>query len=272
MTITETPTTPMVPATEPYRIGADTFLIPNLVPAEPGTFVSVHTLVILAKEPVVVDTGAPLHRDQWLANVSAVVDPTDVRWVFLSHDDGDHLGNMAPFLDLAPNARIVANFFANERAALEPERRLPLDRQVWLDEGSSFDAGDRRLHLFRPPIFDGPTTRGLYDERSGVMWAVDSFAALTTGAVYDAADLPPDLFDETFRLFNSMIVTPATSTPCRPSPPPRWLPHTDRCCAARSSPTPSTGSERWLANPSSHRQGRRPSTPSWPTPSSHQPT
>jgi flavorubredoxin len=205
MTTTEAPSTPKVPVPEPYRIADDTFLIPNLVPAEPGTFVSVHTLVIRAQEPVVVDTGAPLHRDQWLANVSAVVDPEDVRWIFLSHDDGDHLGNMAPFLDLAPNARIVANFFANERAALEPERRLPLDRQVWLDEGSSFDAGDRRLHLFRPPIFDGPTTRGLYDERSGVMWAVDSFAALTTGAVYDAADLPPDLFDETFRLFNSMI-------------------------------------------------------------------
>jgi flavorubredoxin len=205
MTITETLTTPTVPVAEPYRIADDTFLIPNLVPAEPGTFVSVHTLVILAKEPIVVDTGAPLHRDQWLANVSAVVDPTDVRWVFLSHDDGDHLGNMAPFLQLAPNARIVANFFANERAALEPERQMPLDRQVWIDEGSSFDAGDRRLHLFRPPIFDGPTTRGLYDERTGVMWAVDSFAALTTGAVYDAADLPPDLFDETFRLFNSMI-------------------------------------------------------------------
>ena len=82
---------------------------------------------------------------------------------------------------------------------------MPIERQVWLEEGTSFDAGDRRLRLFRPPIFDGPTTRGLYDERTGVMWAVDSFAALTTGAVYDAADLPPDLYSDTFALFNSMI-------------------------------------------------------------------
>lgn len=37
------------------------------------------------------------------------------------------------------------------------------------------------------------------------MWAVDSFAAFTTGAVYDAADLPPDMYDETFRLLNSMV-------------------------------------------------------------------
>jgi len=131
-----------------------------------------------------------VHREQWLDAVSQVVDPADVRWVFLSHDDGDHLGNMHAILDRAPNAKVVANFFSNERAALEPDRALPIDRQVWLEEGTSFDAGDRRLHLFRPPIFDGPTTRGLYDERTGVMWAVDSFAALTTGAVYDAADAP----------------------------------------------------------------------------------
>lgn len=194
-----------IPTVEPYRIAEDTFLIPNLVPAEPGTYVMVNSLVILAEEPVIVDTGAPLHREQWLANVSSVVDPADVRWIFLSHDDGDHLGNMHPILELAPQAKVVANFFANERAYLEPDRALPLDRQVWLEEGTSFDAGDRRLRLFRPPIFDGPTTRGLYDERSGVMWAVDSFAALTTGAVYEAPDLPSDLYDESFSLFNSMI-------------------------------------------------------------------
>jgi flavorubredoxin len=150
---------PSTPVAEPQRIAEDTFLIPNLVPAEPGTYVFVNTLVILAEEPVVVDTGAPLHREQWLDSVSSVVDPADVRWVFLSHDDGDHLGNMHPILDRAPKATVVANFFSNERAALEPDRALPIERQIWREAGASIDVGDRRLHLFRPPIFDGPTTR-----------------------------------------------------------------------------------------------------------------
>ena len=205
MTTTEPGTAPAEPVARPQRIAEDTWLIPNLVPAGPDAYLFVNSLVILAEEPVVVDTGAPLHREQWLDAVSSVVDPEDVRWVFLSHDDGDHIGNMAGFLERAPNATVVANFFSTERAALEPERALPLDRMIWLNEGTSFDAGDRRLHLFRPPIFDGPATRGLYDERTGAMWAVDSFAALTTGAVYDVADLPSEMYDETFRLFNSMV-------------------------------------------------------------------
>jgi hypothetical protein len=33
------------------------------------------------------------------------------------------------------------------------------------------------MRLVLPPIFDGPTTRGLFDERTGVLWGVDSFAA-----------------------------------------------------------------------------------------------
>jgi flavorubredoxin len=193
------------PDVGPQRIAPDTFLIPNLMPAEPGTFVFMNSLVIRAAEPVVVDTGAPLFRERWLDSITSVVDPADVRWVFLSHDDGDHIGNLAEILELAPNATVVTNFFSNERVKADRPGEMPIERQVWLEAGSSFDVGDRRLHLFRPPIFDGPTTRGLYDERTGAMWAVDSFAALTTGAVYEAGDLPRDLYDGSFQLFNSLV-------------------------------------------------------------------
>jgi flavorubredoxin len=196
---------PPVPVVEPQRIAPDTFLIPNLVAAQPGTYVFINSMVILAEQPVVVDTAAPLFRDRWLEAVASVVDPADVRWVFLSHDDGDHIGNMADFLALAPDATVVTNFFSNERVRADRPGEMPIERQVWLEAGGSFDVGDRRLHLFRPPIFDGPTTRGLFDERTGAMWAVDSFAALTTGAVYDAVDLPPELYDGSFQLFNSLV-------------------------------------------------------------------
>jgi hypothetical protein len=37
-----------------------------------------------------------------------------------------------------------------------------------------------------------------------VLWAVDAFAALTPGAVHDAADLPREIVDETFPLLNSL--------------------------------------------------------------------
>jgi flavorubredoxin len=76
---------------------------------------------------------------------------------------------------------------------------------MWRDRTEAFEAGDRPLRLVLPPIFDGPTTRGLYDERTGVLWSVDSLAALTTGAVHQVEELAKDLYDESFQMFNSLI-------------------------------------------------------------------
>ena len=193
-----------VPLTSPVRIAPEPFLIPNLAPAEPGTFVQVNSLLIRGEEPIIVDTGAPVHREHWLEQVYSLVDPEDVRWVFLSHDDGDHTGSLYDVLEASPAATLVTNFFAWERLALERPAVAP-DRMIWRGPNESFDAGDRRLRLVVPPIFDGPTTRALYDERTGVLWAVDSFAALTTGAVHEVEEVPKDLYEDSFQLFNSMI-------------------------------------------------------------------
>ena len=194
---------PTVPAVAPHRIAEDTWLIPNLFPGEPGRFIPVNSMVILGEQPIIVDTGAPVHRGSVLEQVLGLVDPEEVRWIYLSHDDGDHTGSLHELLELCPNARLVGNFFMTERLALE--KALPLERMVWLGPGDHLDAGDRRLHLLVPPIFDGPTTRALYDERTSVLWAVDSFAAMVPGAAYEFADVSTDLYDETFELFNSMV-------------------------------------------------------------------
>lgn len=192
-----------VPATDPQLIAPETWLIPNLFPAGEGQFIPVNTMLIRGAEPVIVDTGAPVHRELWLEKVFSLVEPEDVRWVFLSHDDGDHTGALLDVLERCPNATLVTNFFSVERLALD-KVVPPLDRMRWVDEGSSFDAGDRTLHLFKPPIFDGPTTRGLYDPTTATAWAVDSFACATTGTL-DVHELPRDLVEESMPAMNSLV-------------------------------------------------------------------
>jgi flavorubredoxin len=192
-----------VPATPPALIAPDTFLIPNLVPAGDGQYLPVNSMVIRGREPVIVDTGAPVHRALWLEKVFSVVEPEDVRWIFLSHDDGDHTGGLLDVLERCRNATLVTNFFSVERLALE-KPALPLERMRWIEPGGSFDAGDRVLHLFRPPIFDGPTTRGLFDPTTGATWIVDTFACLTPGSL-DARDLPADLLENCMPAMNSAV-------------------------------------------------------------------
>lgn len=194
------------PATEPYEVAPGTFLIPNLSPGStPETFVPVNTMVIRGREPVIVDTGAPMHRDLWIEKVFSVVEPEDVRWIFLSHDDGDHTGGLLDALEMCPNATLITNFFSVERLALE-NKTAPHDRQRWIEPGDRLDIGDRTLHFFRPPIFDGPTTRGIYDPTTAAMWIVDTFATeVTTDGVYDVHAVPEEILETALPMFNSMV-------------------------------------------------------------------
>ena len=46
------------------------------------------------------------------------------------------------------------------------------------------------LHAVRPPIFDSPTTRGLFDPSTGVYWSSDTFG--TSMPVTHVGDIPEE--------------------------------------------------------------------------------
>ena len=189
---------------DPLRVAEDTYLIRPLGQA-PGAPVAMHvnSLVIVGAEPVIVDTNAKLLREPWAEQVFGLVEPQDVKWIFLSHDDTDHAGNLDFVLELCPNATLVTSWFASERMAGEME--LPLDRQRWVGNGESFDAGDRTFVAVRPPTWDSPTTRGLYDTTTGVYWSSDAFGTPVLGLVDDVAEMPAEMLAETCMAFSSML-------------------------------------------------------------------
>jgi flavorubredoxin len=196
-------TTPTTLAPAPYQAAPDTWVIPELFDGPPGAYVPVNSVVITGREPVIVDTGTALNRDRWFDAVGSVVDLVDVRWIYLSHDDHDHVGNLAAVLDAAPLATLVTTWFQGERLA--GDLRLPVERSRWLNNGETFDVGDRLLHAVRPPIFDSPTTRGLFDSRTGFYWAGDAFASFVPGPVTDVGEIPHDMWRESFVDLNRMI-------------------------------------------------------------------
>jgi len=186
------------------QVAPETFLIRQLV-GEGFNPVAVHmnTMVIRGAEPVIVDTGAAQTRADWLDRVFELVDPGDVRWVYLSHDDVDHTGNVLQVLEAAPKATLVTNWFTVERMAAD--YMLPIDRMRWVNGGESFEAGDRTLTAVVPPVFDSPTTRGLYDSRTGVYWAADALGAPVLHEVADVSELDPGFYREAFGMQQRMV-------------------------------------------------------------------
>jgi flavorubredoxin len=200
---------PLAPTTclPPSRIAADTWVIHQVQPAlgQP-LFVYLNSMLILGAEPMIVDTGTPANRGQWLKDVFSLVDPNDVRWVFLSHDDVDHSGNLDEVMTVCPNAQLVCNWAMIERHTNCFE--FPLHRCRWIMDGETLDIGDRQLTALRPPVYDSPTTRGLFDPTTGVYWAVDTFATPLPDPQVEIADLDPDFWSEGLALFALGAVSP----------------------------------------------------------------
>ena len=200
---------PIAPAiyVPPTKIASDTFVIHQVQPAlgQP-LFVYLNSMVILGQEPMIVDTGTPANREQWLEDVFSLVEPSDVRWVFVSHDDVDHTGNLEQVMEACTNARLVCNWAMVERHT--NCFNFPLDRCQWVMDGESLDIGDRTLQALRPPVFDSPTTRGLFDPTTGVYWAVDSFATPLPDPTASIADLDREFWDFGLALFALGAVSP----------------------------------------------------------------
>jgi len=189
---------------EPTEIAPETYLIHNH--QGEGTApvaVALNSMIIRGQQPVVVDTGVPANREQYLTDVFSIVEPADVRWVFLSHDDIDHTGNVNELMAACPNATLVLNWFMVERIGETLE--TPPSRWRWVADGDALDVGDRVLHAVRPPIFDSPTTRGLYDPTTGVYWASDAFATGMPTPVPSVNELDREFWATGMAMFGQYI-------------------------------------------------------------------
>jgi hypothetical protein len=157
-----------------YRIGDVTVL--NDHAEVPGLgFLPVNAFVLRAEQPVVIDTGLSTADKDFVSALAEVLDPADVRWVWITHPDRDHTGGLWPLLEAAPAARLVTTFLGLGIMSLE--WRVPLSRVFLLNPGQALDVGDRQLHCFRPPLFDSPSTTGFLDDRTGVLFSSDCFGA-----------------------------------------------------------------------------------------------
>jgi flavorubredoxin len=188
----------------PVKVADDTYLIRTTFgEGEAPAFVYVNSLVVLGAEPAIIDTGTVNNRKQWLEDVFSLVDPKDVRWVMISHDDHDHVGNLPEVMALCPNATLVSSWFQVERLA--GDLSLPPTRMQWREHGDTIQAGDREFALVRPPTFDSPTTRGFYDSKTGVYWAGDGFATPSTIPSDDVSVFHPEEWRQGFNLFQMGI-------------------------------------------------------------------
>ena len=185
---------------KPYKATGDIYVIPSHAPVPGLGLLSINAFVIKGKEPVLVDTGMPIDREEFLKALWSLVDPQNLRWVVMTHEDIDHAGNLQEILEAAPNARLVTNFIGVGKLTAVWE--VPLPRVYLLNHGQSLDVGDRKLTALRPPVFDAPETSAIFDSKENTLFSADSFGAFIPTYTEDAADIPEADFMRGFNIWN----------------------------------------------------------------------
>ncbi|BEQ13421.1 hypothetical protein FAK_04870 [Desulfoferula mesophila] len=173
-----------------FAFTPDIEVLPSHVPLPGMGYLPVNAFVIKAEDPVLVDTGTGRDSDDFMKTLRMVVDPQDLKWVWITHDDSDHTGSIQKIMEAAPKARLAANALAVMR--MNATWPVPMDRVYWLNHGDSISVGDRKLTAIRPPLFDNPTTIGIYDDKSDVFFSADCFGAIIPTLAQDADALKED--------------------------------------------------------------------------------
>ena len=151
----------------------------------------INAFVLHGEEPVLVDTGTGAEAAEFMKVLASVIDPADLRWIWLTHTDPDHIGSLGTLLEMNPELRVITSFGGVGIMGVSPTP-LPMNRVYLINSGQSMTLGDRRLTAVKPPIFDNPITTGFVDDQTGILFSSDCFGGLLTGVPESAADIDTD--------------------------------------------------------------------------------
>jgi hypothetical protein len=172
----------------------------------------VNAFLALGEEPYVVDTGMLIEGEAYLAAIEQVIDPAELRWIFLTHDDADHIGGLHALLERAPEARLVTNFLGVGKLGLS--RAVPPHRVRLMNVGERLVVGARTLTATRPPLYDAPETMAFHDSELDALFCADCFGCPLESIPELANAIPED------DLFENQMIWASADSP--------WIHSVDR--------------------------------------------
>ena len=170
-----------------YKAAPDIEVVGSDFPIPGYGLVPINSFVLKGTEPLLVDTGSVVESQEFMTALRSVIDPKDLKWLWLTHTDFDHIGSLQQLLSENPKLRVITSFLGVGIMSLSAP--LPMDRVYLLNPGQKITLGDRTLTAIKPPAFDNPSTTGFYDSKSGAFFSSDCFGALLSEVPQNAGEL-----------------------------------------------------------------------------------
>ena len=133
-----------------------------------------NSYAIIDEKIAIMDTVDVNFTDEWLSNIKNVLGERTPDYLIVQHMEPDHSANIVNFVNVYPDAQIVASaaafkmmkqFFGTDFA----------DRQIVVGEGDTLSLGKHNLTFVTAPMVHWPEVIVTYDSTDKVLFSADGF-------------------------------------------------------------------------------------------------
>lgn len=157
-----------------------------------------NSYVIMDEQIAVMDTVDGNFTDEWLKNISDVIGDRKPSYLIVQHMEPDHSANVANFLDLYKDAKVVATAKAFVMMRQFFGTDYP-ERQIVVKEGDTLSLGTHTLTFVLAPMVHWPEVMVTYDSKDKVLFSADAFGK------FGALDVEEDWTCEARRYYFGIV-------------------------------------------------------------------
>ena len=157
-----------------------------------------NSYVIMDEKIAVMDTVDGNFTDEWLKNIANVIGDRKPSYLIVQHMEPDHSANVANFLELYKDAKVVAT----AKAFVMMKQFFGTDypeRQIVVKEGDTLSLGAHTLTFVLAPMVHWPEVMVTYDSKDKVLFSADAFGK------FGALDVDEDWACEARRYYFGIV-------------------------------------------------------------------
>ena len=157
-----------------------------------------NSYVIMDEQIAVMDTVDGNFTDEWLKNIADVIGDRKPSYLIVQHMEPDHSANIANFLELYKDAKVVAT----AKAFVMMKQFFGTDypeRQIVVKEGDTLSLGAHTLTFVLAPMVHWPEVMVTYDSKDKVLFSADAFGK------FGALDVDEDWSCEARRYYFGIV-------------------------------------------------------------------
>lgn len=134
--------------------------------------ITYNAYLIMDEKVTLIDTAKITFKDELLARISSIIDPSKIDVLVCNHVEMDHSGNVPTIKELNPNVRILASAPQGVKGLTAHYHDLGFEG---VKTGDALNIGKRTLTFVQTPMVHWPDNMVTYDAYDKILFSNDAF-------------------------------------------------------------------------------------------------